>query len=463
MSNNNKPQILGEKSYNGVLMAIRQKIEGIKTCDTITGNDLLGKAYQTLNESKTPILDLKEFTTNAEKLAADDATLCDVVAFCRKEAKSSDLNFLINLCKEEHFKEMSRTYHPKPEETIKAFESMFGESSTVIEQGIRNGLFDSMKSTLLGILKKEVDNGEKLNESLTKGNLIKYSPVGIRFENNDKVVHLMENCVIEIDENDNVRSLNESEISEIGLTHAAMRMMGAIQGLKYDSLNETFSLVNKWDFDCQLKDGVCTINGQQINKDDLKNLLLESVNCYQQFPTKVVENAAQFNRASYLHDADNMIMLFENFGQVLKYDNLETIKNLNENTFMLFDKKDTMTGNTPLIVAATDENLNNKLFESFGEMVEVTNMKLNESITDLFAPQLFNEQKVVAERNENIVKLNESIKQSNKLIEDATVIQNMADKDSPAYFEMATRISKLKTSLNENLNNLNYYKNEFGK
>lgn len=461
MSKNNQPQ-LGENSYGGVLMAIRQKIEGIKTCDTITGNDLLQQAYQTLNESKTPILDLKTFTTNAEKVSSNDATLMDVVKFCRSKAKTGDLNFLINMCKEEHFKEMSRTYHPKPEETIKAFESMFDEPTTVIEQGLKNGLFDSMKSNLLGILKKEVADGtpEKLNEAETKGNLIKYSPVGIRFESNNKVVHLMENCVIKIDEDDNVSSLNENEIAELGLTAPALRMMSAIQGLNYDSLNETFSFVHNWDFDCQLKDGVCTVNGQQIQKDELKNLLLESINCYQQFPAKVKNN---FNRTSYLHDADNMIMLLENFSQVMKYDNLEVVKNLNENSYCIFDKIDTMNGNTPKIVASSDQSLNNMLFETYQEMTEKTNVSLSESINDLFSVQIANENKIFADRNENIVRLNEDIRLNNRLIEDAITLRDMSDKDSPAYFEMETRLNKLKTNLNENLNNLNYYKNEFGK
>ena len=114
-----------ETSYSGVLSAIREKMESVKTCETITGNELLGKAYRSLNESTTPILDLKEFTTNAEKVAEDDATLSDIVNFCKSKVKTGDLNFLINLCKEEHFKEMNRMYHPSPESTLESFKLMF--------------------------------------------------------------------------------------------------------------------------------------------------------------------------------------------------------------------------------------------------------------------------------------------------------------------------------------------------
>lgn len=460
MSNINQAQ-LGEQSYNGVLMAIRQKIEGIQTCDTVTGNELLAQAYRTLNESTTPILDLKEFTTNADKVASDDATLCDVVNFCRSKAKTGDLNFLINMCKEEHFKEMTRAYHPKPEETIKAFDKMFSEPSTVIEQGIKNGIFDSMKSNLLNILKKDLEADapvEKLNETLTKGNLLRYSPIGISFEGKTGMVHLLENCIIKIDENEVAHSLNESEIEEIGLGIPEHRMMNAIAGLKYDPLNETFSFGNKWDFDCQLKDGVCTVNGQQINKSDLKDLLLESIDTYTQFPTTVTD----FARTAYLREADNMMMLLENFSKVMKYDNFEIIRNLNEGDYVMFDKTDTLIGNTPKIISASDKNLNNKLFESYTALDADCLVILNESV-NLFASQINNEIQIANERNAAIVRLNESIKESNKLIQDATVIRDMADADSPAYFEMQNRISKLTTKLNENLNELNHYKNEFGK
>lgn len=470
-----------ETSYSGVLSAIREKMESVKTCETITGNELLGKAYRSLNESTTPILDLKEFTTNAEKVAEDDATLADIVNFCKSKVKTGDLNFLINLCKEEHFKEMNRMYHPSPESTVESFKVMFTESPTVIEQGIKNGIFDSMKSNLLGVLKQELNEQDKeertgqipsqtvseqnLNESVeSKGSLIKYAPIGVKFEDAyNNVVHLMENNVIRFnEENGTVHCLNESEIKDLDIPVSYRRLMTALTQLKYNPLNESFTLRENWDFNLVLRDGVCTVNGKEISGNDIKQLLLESVQCYETFPGKV----EGFNKLAYMRDADNMVMLVENFNKLLKYDNLETVKNLNESSYIIIDRRNTVVGHTPAIVSAhkmgnTPET--NKLFESYSALNDFCTSVLNESMGDLFAKQIKSEAKIESERNEHLTKLNEDIAQLNKVIRDAEDVRAIAEEGSPARREMDHKLHRLNESLREKLEQVNYYQHEYGK
>lgn len=455
-----------ETSYAGVISAIRQKFESVKQCDTLTGNELMGKAYKQLCESTTPILDLKEFTTNAEKVASDDATLGEVISFCRSKVKTGDLNFLINLCKEEHFKEMNRMYHPAPQETVKAFEEMFIETPTVIEQGIRNGVFDSMKSNLLGVLKNEYVEPKKvrenkipsndqtltdeLYESAKRGDLCRYAPIGIRLEDTKKnqIVHLMENTVIRIVDGAAVR-LDESEMKELDIPVAHRRLMSAITELRYNPMNESFTPRFGWDFQLEVCDGKATVNSKEISAGDMKQLLLESVQCYEQFPGKV-EN---FDKLSFMRDADNMVILMENFGQLLKYDNIEVIKNLNESSFVMFDKRTTVDGKVPQIIASSNHN-GTKLFENFGEMVNECNSILNESIADVFQTQLNEEHTKAVERREKMAKLNEEVAEINGMISKAEQVAKMAEDGSAAKKEMNFRIAQLNESLNQKLDEL---------
>ena len=469
-----------DKSYSGVISAIKQKMESVKTCETITGNELLGKAYRSLNESVTPILDLKEFTTNAEKVAGDDATLSDIVNFCKSKVKTGDLNFLINLCKEEHFKEMNRAYHPSPESTVKDFEVMFTESPSVIEQGIKNGIFDSMKSNLLGVLKQEINQQDKeerknqipsqqistenLNESVQeKGNLLRYSPIGVKYEDEQsRLVHLMENNVIRFNSEDGTAyCLNESEIKDLEIPTSYRRLMTAITSLKYNPLNESFTMRENWDFSLVMRDGICTVNGKEIPCDNMKQLLLESVQCYEAFPGKV----EGFNKLAYMRDADNMVMLCENFDKLLKYDNLEIVKNLNESSYVIFDRRNTIVGALPQIIAVKSQNDTecNKLFESYTELDKYCSDVLNESMGDLFAKQINSEMEIEKERNEQLTKLNEDIKELNNIIKNAEDVLAIAEEGSAARKEMNFKLSKLNESLREKLEQVNFYQHEFGR
>ena len=136
---------MANQDYKSVIEQIKQKFQEAQA-DTLQGSEMIDEIYQKLNESKTPMLEIREFITGAEKVAADDASLKDIIDFCKKKATTGDLNYIINLCKEEHFVNLKRAGHPSPEDTIKDIEKEFGQPAGIIEQGIKNGIFDKLNS-----------------------------------------------------------------------------------------------------------------------------------------------------------------------------------------------------------------------------------------------------------------------------------------------------------------------------
>lgn len=456
---NKKKELLGTNSYSYIVKEIFDKIQKAEA-DTLEGTEILREMYANLNESITPMLDLKPFVTGAEKIAGNDTKLADILGFITKKVKTGyDLNFLINLCKEEHFKNLSRDGHPDPKSTIKSIETEFDKPGTVIEEGIKSGLFDCLKSDLLGKIKNNLQNNEperidKLNESYIADGVYQYNPIGIKLDHPEKIVMLTESEVLEFDKEKNtfVR-LNESEIA-IPAEHA--RLMTAINSCPYNPVNGTFSLNESWDFKLNLmNNGTVMVNDKPIKKSDVKTFLLESVGVYTNDPTKV----QNFNKINYLRDADNFIALMENSSKLVKISELTVMKNLNESYIMF--AKDDINGNCPKIISASKEGLGNKLFESFNDMVQTINEVLETPITNLFESQLINEQKLIDERNEKIVSLNESQKQINEKLVKIGTLKKMADENSPAMDKLNEQEKKLNDKLAENIGHLNFYKNEF--
>jgi len=460
LTKEDQSMLLGKNSYSSVVKEIVEKIQKAEA-DTLAGSELLKEAYKNLNESITPLLTLKPFITGAEKIAGDDVKLCDLLKFLKKSITgNADLNYLINLCKEEHFAEMTRLNHPSPQSTIKDIEDEFDQPSSVIEQGIKAGLFDNLKSNLLNKIKTDlnVTPDKKLNENtLFSGNLVKYSPIGIRLEDleNNRMVILTESEVLSFDRiNKSFSKLDES--INIPVNHG--KLMHALNSCVYSPESNTFSLNENWDFKLLLNnDGNVTINGNNIPKEQISKLLLESVKVYVADPTKV-EN---FNKAKYLNDADNFIALMENYNQLVRLDTLEVIKNLNENTYVIFDKKGIYEKNEPKIISSS-ENKSTQLFESYSNMLEHINKVIfTDKISDLFESQLIFEQNTINERNEKIVSLNEEQKTLNEKIIRVRNLKSIAEENSPAMDKLNEQEKILSDNLEINMTNLNHYKNEF--
>lgn len=471
----NTSKFLGPNSYPGILEAINKKFMSVTSCETIAGNQLMNDCYTRMNESKTPVIELKAFTTEAEKISGSDTTLKEIVDFCRKQVKGGDFNFLINIIKEEHFANLTALNHPAPEATIKAFEDMFSQPSSEVEQGIRNGIFDSMKSSLLSSVKADLkaevvkaktpaenpnpnnDPAKPLNESMIAGNLITYNPIGIKFENhqNDQMVLLTENNVLSFDrETKDFAVLNESQISALEIPSTHKRLMSAIVGLGYDPTKEIFRLNENWDFDLMLlKDGSVSIGGshgeKSMKKEDVRDLLLESIKVYSADPLKV-EN---FNRQNFIADADNFIALMENHNSLVKFDKLVTIKNMHTNDYALLADK---SFEQPMIIGGSFTG--SKMFESYEQLTDTLSAELKSNIPDsikaLFAEPIKREQEKIKLRQVEKIKLLDEQKSLNESITDIARLKGIAEDGSPAMIKLCEQEKQFNSLLDINIANL---------
>ena len=477
----NNTKFLGPNSYPGILQAINNKFMETSSCDTLAGNQLMQECYVKMNESKTPIIELKAFTTEAEKISGSDTTLKEIVDFCRKRVKNGDYNFLINIVKEEHFANLTALNHPSPEATVKAFEDMFNQPSSEIEQGIRNGIFDSMKSNLLVNVKadlkanvvkaqapaenpnpvndpaKPIKPAKILNESLIAGNLVTYNPIGVKLENhlNDEMVVLTENNVLSFNrDTQDFVALNESAISDLMIPAPHRRLMTAVSNSAYDPKEETFKLNENWDFELSLqKDGLVSISGAhgpvQIPNENVKDLLLESIQLYVADPTKV----QNFNRNKYIADADNFIALMENHSSLVKLDKLVTIKNMHTNEYAILADK---SFQQPLVVGSSYGGT--QLFESYGELTEILSKNLTESIPNsiaaFFAEPIKVENEKFSARIAERSKLINEQKTLNESLADIARLKGIAEEGSPAMIKLNEQERQFSQLLDVNLQNL---------
>ena len=477
---------LGENSYPAVCHKISEKFKNTD-CDTISGNSLVSEFFVKLNESVTPLLDLKDFNTNAEKVAPNDTKLMDIIAFARKEVKNGDLNCLVNLAKEEHLQNMSRTGMPGVDRIIKDTEDLYNAPATVIEQGIKNGLFDNLESKLLMEIKTILsdeplsknkiiqpmdssnitninvtpqDLNESHNEAQFVGNLVMYSPIGVKVEDipNNRILMLTENDVLTFDNaSKTFYNLNESETQNLNIPDSHIRLMTSISTLSYNPETEGFSLNEAWDFGLTLtKEGnvVLDKNGNNINiqKSDVSSFLMESINKYSE---DYQITGKTFPKALYTKDADNFIMLMENHSKLVKLDSLKTIRNLNEsNNYVIVDTRKDLV---PVIISSTNGG---KLFENYVDLANECSVILNENVGQFFATKINNEYNFNLKKNEKITLLMESQKELNGVILDVRNLKAIAEENSPAFEKLHENESELTIKLNENIEELNFYRNK---
>jgi hypothetical protein len=474
MDKKTSDSLAGKNSYKNIVSQIVDKIQKAQTT-TLEGNEFLKQMYDKLNESTniTPLLSLRPFLTGAEKIASDDISFKEVIDFIKKSVTgNADLNFLIGLCKEEHFENLNRMNHPSPQSTIKDIEDQFNKPSSTIEEGIRAGLFDNLKSNLLNKIKTDIEikPDKKLNESdvLFNGNLVKYSPIGIKFEDtkNNRMVVLTESFVLGYNrETNETTALNDVEIAGIDITPNYKRLLESIEQLAFNPEDNSFNLNENWDFNLKLnQSGSITIDGKDIPKEKIKDLLFESVMVYNNDPMKV----KNFNKMKYLHDADNFVALCENHSKLIRFDNLQMIRNLNENTFILIDKNSTYNSNEPKILGDSSGRIN-KLFESYHQFVNETDIFLNGSnsntmngsIKPLFESHLKNEIELDSERQSKLTNLMEEQRNINQAINEVKNLKPLAEVDSPAMDKLNEQEKLLELKLNQNLEEINFYQNQF--
>lgn len=448
--------LLGKNSYPVIVKEIVDKIENAKA-ETLSGDELLKDIYKKLNESITPMLELKPFITDAEKIAPDDKTIKEVVDFCKTRSGNGDLNFIINLCKEEHFANMNRMKHPSPEKTVESIKEYFNKSTKEIEEGINEGIFDCLESDLLKKVKRDLDINEKkpepnnLSESevLLSGEYVKYHPVGIKYNDTikNKVVILCENEVIEVDRNNNYTSLDKKDIN-IPIEYTKLLM--SLQSVKYDPETNEFKPQQKWDFNLKVdNEGKVILNESTIvDKKDLPGLLMESIDVY-------LENGMiqPSERSSYVRDADNFITLVENYDNLILMDELNVVKSLNESSYVMYNTNDIKQ--KPMILSIGEEK--NKKYDLFENLCQDCNnfLGMNHKLFEgLLFTQVKNERNLIAENMNKIVSLNEQQKEINERIIKVKRLMEMADVNSPAENKLKQQYNILDAKLNENIKEL---------
>lgn len=453
-------------SYSGIVKQIADKLRDAKT-QTLVGSDFLEEMYKTLNESSTPIMSLKKFLTGAEEVAKQDATVKDVIDFCKKSIidNNVDLNFIINLCKEEHILNLRKNGHPDPTATIKELEHEFDQPGSIIEDLIKQGIFDNLESKLLNVIRDElgaeINIGSDLNESqvLYYQNLMRYNPIGIFIEKDEKLHLLTEGALFSINPETKEFSLTPGDVQ---LNEGEQRLYNALNQLPYNPETREFTLNESWDFDLKLdSEGNTLVKHNSadtytpIMKEHVQKLLLESIQLYSESPAV---NLGFKDKQSFLHDADNFVMLMENFDKLVNVDTLEVIRNLNESDkFILLDTT-AVSNNKPGILFGSDFNPAEKC-RDFKELKESICSKVDVNITGLFGHKIREEHELYQKRDAKLVSLSESQKELNQKIEEVRRLKSIADDNSPALEKLNEQESKLNSLLEDNLKQLSETQN----
>lgn len=475
--------------YKKVINNIKSYILDNSKLDTEEGQKFLDDNIQQIFESNTPVLKLKEFKTNAQQVAPHDAKLMDILKFVNKNIKNSpSLNILLNIAKEEHLQNTGRANEPDSDETIKALKNYWNAGDSEIEQGIKNGVFDNLKSNLLMNLKSDLipDSNEtkilnipeqapmdKLLESLQ--DLEVFSPIGVLYDDEEKnqKYAFIEDDVYQIDVKDNVINYNSVDIKTIShIPESLLRFTKAFKELSYNPKTQEFKpALSKWDFNIKITNEGKVILHQsdeiartescmEIDITDLKNLFLETLELFKQ------SNISETEIKNLERDADNFIIVALNYKKLFLFEDLIQLQSLFENNYViipsnnLFENQDLKP---QFISGSLDKETKN--YKSIQELVNNINknigLKSEKSVNHLFSNNLNQEFKKNYDRQLKIGSLKEQQKILNQEITAKNNLIKLAEPDSPAQQKLQQELEKLNSDLNQNLNDLNYYVNDF--
>lgn len=461
--------LLGENSYSGVLYRINEVIKNAQA-KTIQGSDFLSEMYKTLNESATPMLSLKPFITKGEELAPDDMTVGEVMKKLKKYiGKNADLNFIINLCKEEHYAKMMRAGIPA-EETVKTIKEFFNKKSSETEKLIREGIFDCLQSDLLGEIKKQLgcnenegtdnDDPEKKDKEVTVAKLNEnmfiagmngvsmYAPVGfIHKDSSGQNYAYTEGTFIRLNESgsDN-EAVDMAVIRDLEQKH--FKLMRAVDEIVFNPETNEFTPKEKWDMNIKVTadgDVIVTLpngNTKEINKKDLQKLFMETIARYNRDPKLFNGKFSEDIRKRYTRDADNFCTLAMNVKNLVKFNTMTAVKSINESALYEIATK------APKLL-----RLNNSLnvdYESFKQLCE-SQTSLKDSFFNLFQSNLNEEAKFYKQRESRLVTLNENQKAINKELESISRMKSVAEPNSPAMVRLMEMEDKYNKLLEKNI------------
>jgi hypothetical protein len=502
-----KRALLGNNSYDAVVFKIGEIVKNTPEPFTIAGKRLVSNMYKALNESETPILTLKPFISEGQKFASQDATISDLLEKIDTNIKNNvDLNFLINVCKEEHFRNMSRSGHPDPKKTVEHIKSEFDKVSNDVEKKIAEGIFDDLQSTLLGTLKKElgfseneptensdtkqpqvvkatvaqdvaqqtpvqqktqqqkqvgeIDSTEELNESqIYNSQYVKFAPVGFIAPISGANYCFVENQICKVDTHpvDNSLELNPVDTPP-NISGEFERMAEALSSLSYDPETEVFTTEANWDFKISLNnDGTLTVMGSDgverpIDPDQVSGLFIESMNLYASDPEKYPD----YDEETYTRDADNFNILANNWDMLIKLDNLRVVKDMYKlNESVMFDTKYLdrhLTYGKPRLMYWSNP-APAPIFESYRDMANTCNNFFGTSnlFESILETPLKAEQEMINKIHENIAVANEKQHALNSELIKIDQLKMAAEKNSPAMLRLDEMEQKFKELLNDNI------------
>lgn len=484
--------------YDKVVSNIKNHILNNSDVDTPEGQKLLNENINKIFESNTPILDLKEFKTNAQQVAPHDKKLMDILKFVNKNVKNSpSLNVLLNIAKEEHLQNVNRADEPEADETIQKLKQYWNAGDSEIEQAFKNGIFKDLKSNLAMNLKSDLipDSKEtkilnipqeapidKLLESLQ--DLQIFSPIGVLWDdevNNQKYAFVEDN-ILQINQLDNeikYETLTPVGVSNISsrIPESLKRFTTAFNELSYDPIkNEFRPALNHWDFDIKISSEgkVLLYENDEISQtasyitvelDDLKGLFIETLEYLKQ--TELSENSIN----DLKRDADNFIIVALNYNKLFLFEDLLQLQSLFENNYAIFPdnvlklNNDNKEGEKYVELIAGSVDKTTQKFKSYEELVNAINknvgLKTEKSVNKIFESNLSLEFNKKFDRQNKIGLLTEQQNQINSEIISKNNLLKIAQPGSPAQEKLQVELDKLNSDLEQNLQDINYYVNDF--
>lgn len=471
--------ILGTQSYPAVLYNIANIVDNANV-DTIQGKQVMDDVYKVLNESKTPIMDLKPFVSGGEEYAQYDMKLSDVIKRIKKEIIGNvDLNFLINVCKEEHFKNMMRDGNPSPESTIASIKNEFEKPSSEVEKNIKTNIYSGLESTLLGKLKKDLGYNENepttrakdsLNESSAiindvGGEFMRFSPIGVIAPVNGDNYALLKSPIL----NDAIYTVKPdgfdnfelcSDMKKMNLPDEVKNLQTALNICKYDPTTGAITTSQNWDFIISLNpNGEVEIKTNEMteptimNKEDVQNLFIESIKEYQQHPDICEEYNSQTNE-EFVKDADAFNTLVQNAGLIVRFDNLEMVQNMRNNYYAIYQKEyiTDMPGKKPRIFAWS-EDVKSPVFDSYIDMISKVGDKMGckKLLESVFYPALQSEYQTINFKRNRLTKLYEAQKELNMNLDRINEMKSFTDKNSISMKKLMESEQNFNKRLDDNI------------
>lgn len=455
----------GEKSYPVILENIKNFVL-FQESNTIEGKKILETSHKILNESHSPLLDLHEFFKNDLEVVGNNTTLGEIVDFMKKETTGGDLNFLINLAKEEHYKNLNRlgvNYDGTTgDDTLKSLESYWGEPESVLEKLVKEGTFNGLKSEIAKDAYRslndegkadnkinkdfgtEQDDLTKLNESFetildldSKNDLVAYSPIGVGVEDleSNNVCILSKFGLYRLNNTNGLYREDESLTDKI-LTAENRKVLDAINHIEFDPSTDEFSLSDKWDFDMILNKDIVTNetiiklyakgNAEdyvEIPRDELKDFLFESL------------NQINPNDLGMIREADRFMLLADNLGTLIKLNDVIVVENQTANKYVVFDKTSELVA--PKLI---DCSLGHAMeFPTYTEMLgtiqnvlETSNLE-GKGILEYFQSKLDEEKTIALSKQEELRTLEVALNNASTKIKELNGILTIADPESEIY------------------------------